>query len=216
MVIQDNVFADLDHGAIMKFYDVNKVLVEDNTISNIYDTTGAGIEGIALKANVQRPTVRHNIIHDVPARGIGGNMNDGSGATGDFEILFNDIYNASTNAIEINQDGQAGVIYVYRNTFVGLVDIRNTDTADGPFYFNNNVIVNNSGSADHIACAGTGCSTQVIKNNNLSGYPIDNIVDAIGNLIGSYTQYIGSRGWQLGAISSDTTPPSPPQNLSVN
>ena len=36
----------------------------------------------------------------------------------------------------------AGVTHIYRNTFVGRVSVRNTDTADGPFYFTNNVIVN--------------------------------------------------------------------------
>jgi hypothetical protein len=35
-----------------------------------------------------------------------------------------------------------GLWHLYRNTFVGTVRVRNTDSADGPFDFTHNVIVN--------------------------------------------------------------------------
>ena len=49
--------------------------------------------------------------------------------------------------------------------------------------------------------------------NNLAGADADNIIDAIGNLTAGYSQYLGSRGWQIG--SADTTSPGAPAGLMV-
>lgn len=215
MAIQDSTFNDLNHGAGIKLYETHKMVVENNILSNIRDTTGAdSIEGVAVKGNTSKVYVRQNIIHDVPARGIGGN-ND---ITTDSEYLYNYIYNALENAIEVNQDSVAQRIYIYRNTFVGRVQVLNATSSSGPFYFDNNVIINND-SGTHIYCGGgvNGCSSplKVVANNNLIGTPSDNIVDSNGNLTVGYAQYVGTRGWQLGGGSSDTTPPAAPSGLSV-
>jgi len=214
MVIQDNTCHDVDKGAGFKIYSTYKMLIEDNTLYNIRDTAGDGdIEGIALKYGTDRATVRHNVVYDVSQKGIGGNMNSGNNFTRDVEILFNRIYNASNNAVEINQNGVAGPIYIYRNTFVGRISVRNTDSADGPFYFSNNVIVNSaSGIPDgsHIDHDNVSAPSRIVLSNNLVGYPTDNILGPNLTLTSAYSSYVGTRGFELGG----PRPPAP-QNLRV-
>lgn len=131
------------------------------------------------------------------------------------EFLFN-YARAANVALDINQDSMAGRIYVYRNTLVGRVRVRNTDSADGPFYFSNNVIVNNDGgtpSGSHIAYESVSAPNRVIQGSNLAGYPGDNIVDTNGNLTAAYASYIGTHGHQGGGAGS--TLPTSPRNLRI-
>lgn len=215
-VIQDSTFDDLDHGATIKIYQLNKLLIENNRISNQQDSLNTGaIEGIALKQDVVRPTIRGNTIHDVPARAIGGNMHSQVFTSFGYEILFNNIYNASGNAIELNQNGSVGVIYTYRNTFQGRVALLNSTSTTGPFYFSNNVIVNNDNTTDHIVCGGGnvgGCSdpARSIMSSNLPGFFSNNIVDSIGTLTSAYSSYLGKAGYQINGNA-----PSPPRNVAV-
>lgn len=217
MIIQDSFFHNLDVGAGLKIYAKNKLLIEDNILAHFRDSNGNdNIEGIALKDDIRSSTVRHNTIYDVPYRGIGGNMHEYT--TANLEILYNCIYNASGNAIEVNQDGMAGYIYIYRNTFVGRVMVRNTDALDGPFYFSNNVMVNSDSgtpAGSHIYHLNVTDTTRVVISNNLTGYPSNNIVGSTCNLSPAYQSYTGTHGHLIS--SSPLSPPTPaaPARLSV-
>lgn len=80
-----------------------------------------------------------------------------------------------------------GHAFVYRNTFVGRVHAR---TSGGGVYTRmaeNNVIV-------------TDYSTPLnnfVDANNLIGSPTDGIIDATGNLQGTYQSSLGTHGWQI-------------------
>lgn len=196
MTIQDNIFQDVDRGSCIKLYSTQRVLIEDNICRDGSDSTGGNdFEGIAIKGGgLSRVTVRHNTIYDIDQKGIGGNMN----VLQSGEILFNRIYNTRTNAMDVNQDGVAGPIYIYRNTFVGQVMVRNTDSSDGPFYFQNNVIINND-PGNHLYYESVSDTSRILATNNLVGTPSQNIVGPTLNLNPAYSSYLGTHGYQLGS-----------------
>jgi hypothetical protein len=205
MIIQDSTFYDLNLGtgaAGLKIYAKNKILIEDNTLHTF--TGGTNSEGIALKGHTVRATVRGNTIYDIPNKAIGGNMHP----LQDAEIIFNRIYNVPGVALDINQDGLAGPTYIYRNTILGRVQVRNTDSSDGPFVFERNVIVNgDSGTpaGSHIFYSGVTDNTRIVQRDNLSGYYSANIVDSSGNLTEAFSQHVGVYGYQM---STYIRPPS--------
>lgn len=120
--------------------------------------------------------------------------------------------------------------YYYRNTVVGDVsfswlDGNNCSTA-GPFRLSNNIIINNNttnpGNFNVHDFISYGASTSknspwncVTDTDNLKALPSANAVDGSGNLTSSYSQYIGTRGWQTAAISNDVTSPAAPNGLVV-
>ncbi len=201
MVIQDNTFSDIINGTgncALKLYSLNKCLIEDN----IFHGTEAGTEAIvAIKSDNPRFTVRRNTFYDIGTPAIGGNMHRVSHATFG-EILYNNVRGGATEAIFINQDGQAARIDVYRNTFKGRVRMRFTDADDGPFHFYNNVIISNdplgrwvTGSRIHFENVTD--RSRVLMTNNLEGPFSSAIIDAFGFLTPSYASQLGTHGWQL-------------------
>lgn len=209
MTVRSNTCDGVNLGAGFKFYSLRKALIADNVVANVVDTTfGSEIEGIALKFGIDRADVRSNWIYNVADHAIGGNMNSGAVLTRDLEIRFN-----RTTGLNLNQNGNAGVIYVYRNTMTGRVLVQNTDSADGPFYFSNNVIVNlNEGtpSGSHITMENVSAPTRIVISSNLVGYPSDNIVGPDSKLTSTYSSYLGTHGFELGG----PRPPAP-RNLRV-
>ena len=207
MVVQDNRFAyNADESTTVKFYSLDKLLLENNVHSN-------GRVGTEIKADIRRYTVRGETYHSFSYTALGGNMHDATGG----EILFNKIYNVGLHALDLNQDGMAVRTDVRRNTFVGRVQVRNVDSADGPFNLSNNVIVNSDAgtpSGSHIYHYSVSAPSRIVVGTNLTGYPADNIVDAQGNLTPAYQQYIGTRGHQTGP--STTLPaPAAPTNVRI-
>jgi len=212
--IQDNVFSEVDGGMCVEMYSVQRILLEDNVCHTVYSSSGrAESGGMFIKGGeMQRVTVRGNTFYNIASRAIAGNMLVLRSA----EILFNRVYNiknvnnytAPGNydpvALEVNQNGAAGVIHIYRNTLVGRVVVRNTDEADGPFYFQHNVIVNDD-PGTHIAFDNVSAPSRVVAADNVVGKPGDRLVDANGDLTGSYKKYVGQRGYQRG----DAVPAAP-------
>lgn len=215
MVIQDSEFYDAPSVNALKIYSQSKLLFENN----VFHDTVASME---LKGDVRQFTVRGNTLYNIrsnmqQAIGIGGNMHGANDVpTTGGEICFNNVRDSDFFALNLNQDGMATPIFVYRNTFRGGVNVDNTDAADGPFVFKNNVIVNNDSGAvagSHITYYNVTAPNRVTIIDNLVGAPSANIIDANGNLTGAYSQYLGLRGHQVSGTPANL--PSTPRNLRI-
>lgn len=200
VLIQDCTFENIDTACAMKIYSLRRLLVEDCLIRNLF---GTPTEGIALKGGtIPRPTVRHNTLHNVVIKAIGGNMH----TVQDAEICFNLLRdNGSTKDLDLNEDGAIVTsTYIYRNTIVGRVLVQHVNSVAGPFLFANNVIVNEQSGTppgSHIEHNDVTDPTRVIisasPNGNLVGNAADGIVDADGNLQGAYLAFFGTKGYQV-------------------
>lgn len=186
--LQDSEFSDLIHGAAVKLYTSDKALIEDNYFHDISDVTSpvcASREGIAMKEQVTRTTVRHNRFYNAGDHAIGGNMNLYNGnITENIEILFNRLWGDSQ--ITLNQNDNAGALYVYRNTLVDQIVI--DEPTGGPFHIYNNAIQAESPQI-------SGDTTNVVDTNNLKA--TSGIVDTSGLLVNR--SYVGTYGWELAA-----------------
>lgn len=170
----------------IKVYAQNKMLIEDNTFHGI----GAGIE---LKYDARQYTVRKNTFYNIGSIAIGGNMH---ATTTHGEIAFNNVRSAAL-ALDLNQDSMAGLTHVYRNTFQGTVRVRSVDSGDGPFDIRHNVIINNDGGS-RVVFMDVSDTSRINIVDNLTGSPSSGIVDTLGNLTANYSQYVGTRGHQVG------------------
>ncbi len=191
---QDCDFFDNAPGGI-KLYSHKKVLWEDLSFRD----SGGGPD---LKSHVPRFEVRGSSFTNMsgPYCGLFGNMNFGGGSEGEAasgEVRYNfmscgdapDVY-----AMDVNQDGMAAQVDLYRNTFVGTVRVRNTDSADGMFHFDANVIVNSNEGTDHVSLEAVSDPSRVSYVDNLSGAPSEGIVDASGALTPAFAEWLGLRG----------------------
>lgn len=209
MVIQDCDFSYWPVNSVsLKIYSQSKILIEDTVHHD-------GSVAIELKGDVRQFSVRNNAFYNVSGTAIGGNMHGGLGVGVYGEVLYNNVRSGNP-AVDINQDGLAGRIHVYRNTFVGRAQVRNTDSADGPFYFQFNVIVNSdpgTPSGSHIYHLNVTDPSRIALFDNLVGSPSDNIVDINGNLTSNYARYLGTHGHQLPGLNAAL--PTAPRNLRV-
>jgi hypothetical protein len=138
------------------------------------------------------------------------------------EICFNNSSSAG-QALDVNQDGMAGLTYIYRNTFMGRVKIRNVDAADGPFHLSRNVIVNGDAgtpSGSHVYHESVSAAGRILATDNLAGYPGDGIVDASGRLTARYVSYLGTHGHETGddgngGGGSPAAAPRAPANVTI-
>lgn len=207
--VQDSVFHRLNGGGGLKVYSHKKMVIEDNAFRD-------SSYGFDLKAHVPRFDVRGNTFSNVTDYVLYGNMNtSGSGEPASGELRFNNVNTPRANwTLDINQDGQASQIFIHRNTLVGRVRVRNVDSADGPFHFSNNVIVNSDSgtpAGSHVVLESVADTSRITFDNDLAGSPGSGIVDGNGLLSGEFVRYVGIRGHQLG----DVDVPSPPSNVTV-
>ena len=207
--VQDSEFYRLNGGGGLKIYSHKKMVIEDN----IFRDSSFGFD---LKAHVPRFDVRDNTFSNVTDYVLFGNMNtSGSGEPASGELRFNNVNTPRANwTLDINQDGQASQIFIHRNTLVGRVRVRNVDSADGPFHFSNNVIVNSDSgtpAGSHVVLESVADTSRITFDNDLAGSPGSGIVDGNGLLSGEFVRYVGIRGHQLG----DVDVPSPPSNVTV-
>lgn len=201
----DNTFSDFVGGTaygILGYY-ADKVLVERNMFTNI---TASDSKGVGPKMNNSYWFIRDNRMSVPNGQAI---WVDTYPTTGNVEASYN--LARGDMALWVGQEiGGWGSFESYRNTYDGTVELSNFTV--GPASFNSDVIVNSSGSANHIDYSG-GMTPSVTT--VLSGTTATGILDANGNLQGSYrTTYLGTRGYERGA--SDTAPPVPPTGLGVN
>lgn len=205
LTVQDSEFWNAPSDLAIKTYTQRKMLLEDNNFHDLH-------YGVELKADMPQFTYRANRHVNIPGRAIGGNMHE-SPTSG--EILFNLVYTPNSEAaLDINQDGMAARIDIYRNTLVSRVQVRNTDGADGPFRFYDNVIVSpESGTpaGSRISHLGAVDPSRIFISNNLVGAPNSGIVDATGRLTSANEQFRGIRGHEIGNVVR----PMPPTNVSA-
>jgi hypothetical protein len=206
-VIAENEFENVNHGyGSIIGYSTEKVLIENNIIHDIKEESHA----IGPKAGTALWTIRNNTIFDIEDDGIWLYYADyGSLDYGDMEVCYNYVHAPDANqALVVNEEANdAGrPSHIYRNTFVGNVDLYYLSTALGPFYIHDNVIINDR--IDKIACIR--CShDSTVRQNNLFGNMSDMILDGEGRLTGAFSHYRGIAGWEQGnmcAHSADNSP----------
>jgi hypothetical protein len=202
-VIQDSEWSEfVGAQAIGSLYLCNKVLIENNHIFNGGQTglhpftTQIGLKEANLNA-----TVRGNYI-EIPANANAMEIYNYASDAGALDFSFNRVIRATAGvAIKFYDPEDA---YIYRNTIVGTVDFQpgtGPEASQGPIYFTHNVLQGTLTDA-----------TYVTQSNNLVGSFSAGMVDARGNLTGSYVQYRGTRGYEVG---EPEVAPMPPSSVSV-
>jgi len=194
--------ADWTQGVCTKWYYTLYLLVERTTVTNCG-------EGHAVKESNAQYTLRQNTFSGIDGQAIGGDWGDNETSHGHYgEICYNNIKDAGSDAIRINQNGDqaAGPTYIYRNTVQGIPRIFHGATGDGPIVIQSNVIVNDhaaeppfpqgfaTDNAPDITVFdfGTGVTA------NLLATTAAGAVDADGVLVGAYrTSYLGTHGHEI-------------------
>lgn len=206
----------------VKLYEEDYILIANNEAysNGLFNSDGV----FALKFDVAYFDVRQNTCYDIAGGCLGGNTD----ANGTGEVRYNNLKLNSTvhpstsqvgNSFHINQQGNAGEVWIYRNTFVGRVWIRNISAGDGPFHFDGNVFQNGDntespvaficmgavGSAGYNICGGTAESIYTYGD-NLTG--TSGLVDSDGLLVNR--AYVGTYGWEINEDSEPDPEPDPP------
>jgi hypothetical protein len=197
--VQDNVGYNVNLGYWLLGYHASRVLVENNRLYNI------GYEGdshpIGPKQATQMWFIRGNHFHDNPRNSFNllYGTSGGGVQSGDIEVSFN-LVTRGGGKVRINSSYVSGgrPVHVFRNTFVGEVDVSKVTSSNGPFRFYNNVIVNETSHPDKIQRNSIEDPSRLIVSDNLVGSSSDNIVDDQGNLTSDYKSYLGTRGHQIG------------------
>ncbi|MEF3692436.1 MAG: Ig domain-containing protein [Candidatus Moraniibacteriota bacterium] len=235
-VIQDNEFKNWRQAsAIGSLYNDKKALIENNYIhDNLEEGTPTGIGitlGISPKVYVDYLTVRGNKVVMNTGNLLGG-MNAAFYDSANIEInnnLFVKLEERGGHIFEWECGDHQGDTYYWRNTLIGDLSVRCSPS--GPYWVNNNVIVNPNtkgtwfASTDFITHGNFVLATVLIDTNNLKNTDVYSLVNPSDEykLIESQFAYIGTHGWQLpdgltplellGDIYID--PPNSPTGLSV-
>lgn len=196
-VIQDSTFYGITPAAsavAIKLYSQEKTLIDGNVFHDVD-------EAIHIKGDVRRFTVRDNRFHDIGTLAVGGNMHGRTNPPSvNGEILFNNI-RSHRYAIDLNQDGVSAEVYVYRNTLVGSVLVRNVDAQDGPFHITQNVIINGDGGS-RIQQESVAARGRIVVADNATGSPGDRLVDEAGQLTPKGARHLGTHGHQMGGAAA--------------
>lgn len=211
-LIQDNRFESIGTACVNKWYTTGPLLIEDNQVYGSGDNAG---EGIALKSDVRRATIRNNRFYDAQRHVIGGNMHSAAVDSGEFEIHHNlllggypggDSVNDLAGAINLNQDRQVGPIFLYRNTIEGRVRIQGSEPGNGPFEMYANVFVtddyqiNDTPSGSGVTLANGADPNLLVlgedPEHNLAGNAGSGIIDETGALTEAHADYLYTHGYQ--------------------
>lgn len=226
-VFQDSVFHDYHGGAgIGSIYNNRKLLIEDCQIYNQYKDDKIYADAVAVKASSVFVTIRHNKIVVSEGTILGSAMNGCFSRCSNIEICFNYFWNQGIGtAHTFNNHSSLGATYYYRNTCrgnmmfkylnscLGECGILERTLLNGPFYINNNVIINDTAGVTYHYTCGVNPEQCLVLSNNLFGTPSKGIIDANGNLTDKYKSHLGAQGWQ---IYSDNIPPLEPSGINVN
>jgi hypothetical protein len=200
-IVQNSTFSDLAYGSgftVWKIYGAREMVFENNSTSNQHSRTGESESMLAIKGNGNQDfTVRNNYWADFEAIVpfcCGSMATDSGGAAGPVpkgEILYNLVLPSVERVSKFNEFGESDDVWVYRNTFMGTVELHNlADVGDGPWTFTRNVIINSSFTGgtcpQRLTCNNVNAS-MVTMTDNLQGVPADNIASTTtGELQGTY------------------------------
>lgn len=193
-VIQGCDFRDSyqNENGIGELFGIRYVVIEDNSFMDLANF------GVAVKSTTDKVMIRNNTFDTSKGVGVFGQY-----YSNNTEISFNSI-NAET-ALEMGRcTDNTGPIDIYRNTILGHFYFRSIEEGFGPFTISNNVVVNSdtfSGEHTHVRHLPEDHwsinADVAIFNDNLMGYPEDNMVDSAGRLTEEYSGYLGTHGWEL-------------------
>lgn len=199
--IQDNTAGGvLGNGYWLLGYNASRVLIESNWVSNVSGHSIGPKEGTAMWF------IRGNRLTDNSSYGVNIQYSDTSGIqSGDIEVSYNYIKMPGHDAVALNTNHTINgkPIYVFRNTIIGNAVATKATETNGPFYFHNNVIINDV-SGDKITRTAIIAPQRLVIGNNLGGVAADNIVDANGLLTPAYASYLGTHGWQIDGSCTPT------------
>lgn len=198
----------LDDGCGLKVYSSRDALFEHNHFSG----SAFNEAMMALKSEVPKYTVRGNIGASDVTTFIGGNMDKNIGISTQGDIYHNLCLGSGGGAssgrgcLTIGWSLPTHPILqtqVWRNTFIGEVVIANLQTQDGPYYFNDNVILNSvaaSGScpANYRCDTVTDYSRLVDNADNLKGANDGSIANATTGILINRA-LVGTVGFELGS-----------------
>ena len=192
--IQDNEFSDVDTGYGILNYNTKFVLVEDNYFHNLGD------HGVGMKVRAERWDVRSNLFRNNARFSINhyNAANSAGEPGGDVEISHN-VIEAGGGELVVNSKFESNQLpcHVFRNTIMDGARQYAVYSANGPYYWSNNVIISDSAAPDNIDLTSVNYPERLFLSGNLAGSASDNIVDAQGNLTAAYAEFIGTRGAQL-------------------
>jgi len=198
-----------------------------STLEPLFETSFYGESAdneamLALKVLASASTVRANYFDGNAPTGIGGNMNDdplGSYGVTSGEIYHNLCLGSGTGTQEgcltlgVSKIDIGPQWYVYRNTFLGKINISNLVTADGPYTFSDNVLLNSqaaSGSCPaKYTCHSVTDYTRLVDNaDNVKGLDDGSVANTTtGELVGSSrTNYLGVAGFELAVTTRHFSP----------
>lgn len=172
-------------------------LFERNTILN----SSAGQGGLYLKSSATRCSVRGNyLVSVVSANGYAsgqGDQIDYSQIATQNEWCYNTVDGGIYTALGINRAYTTTAptnVWMYRNTLIGGITLRNATASNGPYAIENNVLISSApvyidgGTAPNLTHTGTECE----------GSAAAGIVNPSTYLLqGSYLAYLGTRGAQI-------------------
>ncbi len=226
--VQNSRFSNVSDGACsLKLYGVKYGLFE----TSAYAATVSNEGDIALKGTVPHYTVRANTCAADVVTCFGGNMATANACAGGLcdltggEMYHNLVLGSGTSdpsegavAIGVAKVTPIDQTWVYRNTLLGQVSVGNVEVSDGPYTFNDNVIVNAGGTGSscppRLTCSSITSYAPLVMGNNLQGAWADGYVDANGRLQGaSRSSWLGQRGYELENAPVDAVGPSAPVGL---
>ena len=199
----------------IKFYATIYSVVESSTFDDS-DVTNEAV--IAYKKSDSHFTNRYNKINITTNsyQGIGGNFNSASAPeSSGGEIYHNLMTSTGGGAIDISTThiGDIARVDIYRNTFLGVVTIAGAaaaadhlTSADGPFVFTSNVIVNAGGTGGscpaRITCSNVDDYTVIQVNaNNLQGANDGTIANATTGVLINRA-LVGTVGFEFSEVTS--------------
>jgi len=199
----------------IKFYATIYSVVESSTFDDS-DVTNEAL--IAYKKSDSHFTNRYNKINITTNsyQGIGGNFNSNSAPeSSGGEIYHNLMTSTGGGAIDISTThiGDIARVDIYRNTFLGVVTIAGAaaaadhlTSADGPFVFTSNVIVNAGGTGGscpaRITCSNVDDYTVIqVDANNLQGANDGTIANATTGVLINRA-LVGTVGFEFSEVTS--------------
>ena len=194
-VIQDNTNTEGTNSTFYLGYANSKVLVEDNTITGTVTSTA-----ITPKDGNNLWFIRGNTT-DIDGSSVKVQEYDSQGhGKGPVVIEYNNFKSVNANCISAAMYAQDDTVICKRNTVRGRFYVRPTSGTDPLFQTENNVIINDddAGYTDRIRTGPEGDQGRITYVDNLVGVTSDNIVDANGDLQGTYrTTYLGTHGHEV-------------------